>query len=186
MHLLDIMQNSVAAKAANIEIVINEQESTDMLSICVSDDGCGMSETFLKQADNPFSTGRTTRRVGLGIPLFKQSAQDCNGHFELESQTGVGTRICARYERSHIDRAPLGNMPDTLITMLLCKGDAQFRYTHIVNDNSFIIDTKQIGQMLEDDNYFNDPEVLTWLRDYAAEGESALTEAATASAYREG
>ena len=72
LNILDIVENSVKAGATLTEILI--EESSDILTITVKDDGCGMSDEIEKQVTDPFYTTRTTRKVGLGIPLFKMLA----------------------------------------------------------------------------------------------------------------
>ena len=73
LNILDIVENSVKAEATLTEIKIEETETELTLTIC--DDGCGMSEETLLAVTNPFYTTRTTRSVGLGIPLLIMSAE---------------------------------------------------------------------------------------------------------------
>ena len=107
LHLLDLIQNSVKAGASLIEIIITEKAG--LLTIELNDNGCGMSEEFLQRVESPFTTTRTTRKVGLGIPLFKQAALMAGGDFGIISRQGEGTRIKASFEINNIDRAPMGD-----------------------------------------------------------------------------
>ncbi len=109
LHLLDLIQNSVKAGAIPISIIISEK--ANWLTIILEDDGCGMSEEFLQKVDSPFTTTRTTRKVGLGIPLFKQAALMAGGDFSITSKPGVGTRLKATFELDNIDREPWAIWP---------------------------------------------------------------------------
>ena len=111
LHILDIAQNSIKAEAECLRIAVIEDLINDKLTIKIKDDGTGMDADTVKKVVDPFYTTRTTRKVGLGIPLFKLSAEQCGGYFEIKSQLGIGTEITAVFKHSHIDRVPLGNMP---------------------------------------------------------------------------
>ena len=117
LHILDIAKNSVKAKADLIEIEIEENEEQNLLSIKIIDNGCGMSKEFLARVKDPFSTTRTTRKVGMGIPLFEAAAVQCGGYVDITSEEGVGTEFKVVFELNHIDRAPIGDMPGLLGTM---------------------------------------------------------------------
>ena len=93
LHILDIMQNSVVAGASIIELTVTEDASKDILSFSVKDNGKGMSEEFLLAVTDPFTTGRTTRKVGLGIPLLKHAAELTGGGIDIKSKLGEGTTI---------------------------------------------------------------------------------------------
>ena len=108
LHLLDLIQNSVKAGASLVEIIITEKAG--LLTIILEDNGCGMSEEFLSRVESPFTTTRTTRKVGLGIPLFKQAALMAGGDFSITSRQGEGTRLTATFELDNIDRAPMGDL----------------------------------------------------------------------------
>ena len=68
LHILDLAQNSVRANASLVEIEVLADEA-GMLRIIIRDDGCGMSEELLSRVLSPFSTTRTTRKVGLGASI---------------------------------------------------------------------------------------------------------------------
>ena len=78
LSILDIAQNSFTAGASLTEILITEEGNRFIIQ--VKDDGCGMSEETLNKVSNPFYTTRTTRKVGLGIPLFRLAAEQTGGH----------------------------------------------------------------------------------------------------------
>ncbi len=169
LHILDIAQNSIKAEAECLRIVVIEDLVADKLTIKIKDDGTGMdSDTVLKVVD-PFYTTRTTRKVGLGIPLFKISAEQCDGYFDIKSQVGAGTEIIAVFKHSHIDRVPLGNMPETIVTIINGCDNMDLVYTHTYNGATFTLNTKEIKKLL-DGVPISNLDVITWLREYITEG----------------
>lgn len=168
LHILDIAQNSIVAEADEIRIAIIEDSETDRLAICIKDDGKGMDAETLRKVVDPFYTTRTTRKVGLGIPMFKQAAEQCDGSFSITSDLGVGTKIIAEFKHSHIDRMPLGNMSDTLITIINSSDKIDLNYTHEVNNEKFTLCTRDIKKTLGELPITN-LDVLIWLRDYIKE-----------------
>jgi len=169
LHILDIARNSIVAEAKNIRILIIEDSNNDKLVIRIKDDGKGMDEYMLENVVDPFFTTRTTRNVGLGIPLFKANAENCDGEFFINSDIGVGTEITAKFKKSHIDRAPLGNMADTIITIINANLDVDMIYTHEIDGEIFTLNTKEIKKHLGEIKITN-IDVLVWLKSYIAEG----------------
>ena len=131
LHILDIVENSVAAAADRIEILIDEDTRNDRLSLEIRDNGRGMDEATRKKALDPFYTTRTTRRVGLGLPLLAQAAREAGGTFELESEPGRGTLVKAVFQLSHPDRKPLGDIAATLQTILSGRPDLDLHFQYI-------------------------------------------------------
>lgn len=166
LHILDIAQNSIVAGAQTLRIAIIEDLVQDRLTIRIKDDGKGMDEETVARVVDPFYTTRTTRRVGLGIPMFKASAEGCNGSFSIQSQLGVGTEMDAEFQHSHIDRVPLGNMTDTLITIIMGSPKMELIYTHCVNEKKFCLNTKEIRKTLGDEIPITNIEVIKWLKEY--------------------
>ncbi len=169
LHILDIAQNSIKAEAETLRIAIIEELSEDKLVIKIKDDGIGMDSETVQKVIDPFFTSRTTRKVGLGIPLFKSSAEGCDGRFEIKSQLGMGTEIIAEFKHSHIDRVPLGNMPETIVTILNACDHMDLVYTHCYNGNRFTLNSKEIKKLL-DGVPISNIDVIKWLRDYIKEG----------------
>ena len=130
LHILDVVENCLAASASRIEIRIVEDTDRDLLSLEIRDNGKGMDAETRKKATDPFYTTRTTRRVGLGLPLLAQAAREGGGHFELDSEPGRGTTVRAVFQLSHPDRKPLGDVAATLETILTGRPelDLQFAY----------------------------------------------------------
>ncbi len=108
MHVLDIAANAVRAEASLVKITLINSKIRNVIKITVEDNGKGMDEEQLKKVQDPFYTTRTTRRIGLGIPLFRELAEQCGGEFELQSKLGVGTRIASSMQRNHWDPPPMG------------------------------------------------------------------------------
>jgi hypothetical protein len=184
LHILDILQNSVEAGASRIELTIDEDLLADILAITVADDGRGMDVATVQKVTDPFYTTRKTRHVGLGVPLLASAAEHCGGRLCIESQPGVGTTLTATFRHSHIDRAPLGNMVDTLLAFILAQPgplqrSIELMYRHRVDDRAFELDTAAIRQELEGVP-FSHPDVRNWLREYIAEGEIELYKPVTA------
>lgn len=174
LHILDIAKNSVKAKASLIEVIINEDEEKNLLSIGINDNGCGMTEEFLKTVRDPFSTTRTTRKVGMGIPLFEAASQQCGGKLDITSEVGVGTKVTATFELNHIDRAPLGDMPGTMKTLIWGSPEIDFLYRHTKNGQEFTLDTREIKQVLGGVPLDN-PDVLAWIDEYIIEGLNGIS-----------
>ena len=128
LHILDLAQNSLTANAKRLDILITEDKAGDRLTITLKDDGKGMSPEFLKNVTSPFTTTRTTRKVGLGIPMFKANAELSGGDFDIWSEVGVGTRMTANFVLSSIDRPPLGDMVSTLVTLVIANPTFHFNY----------------------------------------------------------
>ncbi len=144
MHILDVVENSVMAGASAIGISINEDIEKDLLSIEIEDNGSGMDEATVKKVLDPFYTTRTTRRVGLGLPLLAQAARETGGDIEISSEPGKGTRIRASFQHSHIDRKPLGDMEETLVTLIAGHPEIHFTYEHRDGETSFRLDTDEM------------------------------------------
>jgi len=144
LHILDIVENSIKAKASRIEIKVVEDIGKDLLTIEIKDNGQGIDEETIKKVFDPFFTTRTTRRVGLGLPLLSQAARESGGDIEIESEVGRGTRVKATFGYSHIDRKPLGNMEATLTTLIAGNPEVDFIYEHKKDELEYRLDTKEI------------------------------------------
>jgi signal transduction histidine kinase len=156
LHLLDIIENSVRAGAKGIRIRIINDEQENVLRFIIEDDGCGMDTDTLEMAQDPFYTSKGDRikKVGLGIPLFKQNAELCNGTFTMTSEPSMGTVLKVDFEKDHIDRLPLGNLKDTLLGAIIGHADVDF-YVNLISrdkgkEQSFHFDTQAIKEELGD------------------------------------
>ncbi|MDI3480906.1 MAG: hypothetical protein PWQ97_561 [Tepidanaerobacteraceae bacterium] len=168
LHVLDIVENSINAGATLVEINIDEDTKKDVMIIEIIDNGRGMDETTLQKVKDPFFTTRTTRKVGLGLPLFEQAAKSCGGELEIYSKVGEGTRIKASFVRSHIDRPPLGNMSDTMVLLVAANPGKDFIYRHRIDGGEFVLDTREIKKTLQDVPISN-PMVLDWIKAFVEE-----------------
>lgn len=173
LHILDIVQNSINAAASLITIIIAEDTSKDTLEISVEDNGQDMNSEIVEKVKDPFYTSRSTRKIGLGIPLFLAASERCGGRLDIKSEPGKGTRVTAYFVHSHIDRAPLGNMWDTLAGLVTCNQDIDFKYIHKYNNKLFEFDTIEIKKLL-DGVPVNSPGVYNWIRDYIKQGINEL------------
>lgn len=174
LHILDLAQNSITAGADIIKLTINESLTSDVLTITLEDNGCGMDVVQAEQVKDPFVTSRTSRKVGLGIPLMLAACQRCEGDLSIESQKNVGTKLVATFKHSHIDRAPIGNMAETIVSLLIGAENINYVYIHIVNKEEFCFDTREIRQTLGEEVPLTEPDVLDWVKDYINEGLSNL------------
>lgn len=174
LHILDILQNSIAAGATRIEINIDGDSTANQLSVTISDNGKGMSSELLQRVRDPFTTTRTTRRVGLGIPMLAAASEACGGHLEIESKQGKGTTISATFILDHIDRAPMGDITSTMISVIIANPDISFKYHQSMDGEQFILDTDEIHTHLED-VALSDPAVIRWMKGYISEGVSPLS-----------
>ena len=140
----------------------------NLLTISIEDNGCGMDENMLKKVSDPFTTTRKTRKVGLGIPLFKQASEMANGKFEIKSQKNVGTTIIATFQQNHIDRAPLGDLAQTIITLFDEKNDIDFVYNIEIENNKYEFDTRILKRELNGISIC-EPNIIVFVRDMIKE-----------------
>ena len=168
LHILDIVQNSIAAEASKIEIIIKEDIQDNLLKIIINDNGCGMGESEKEKVLDPFVTSRSTREVGLGLPFLKKAAEICNGSLSIKSKKGKGTKIEVEFEHDHIDRAPIGDIVGTISTLITVNPELDFLYKHIYNEKEFQLDTEEIKKEIEDVK-INHPEIINWIEDYLNE-----------------
>jgi anti-sigma regulatory factor (Ser/Thr protein kinase) len=164
LHILDIAQNSIRAKAKLIGIEITERPVDNQLIITIDDDGCGMSPEQLKRAIDPFYTSRTTRKVGLGLSLFKQNAELTGGSFEIVSEAGKGTKVTAIFGLNHIDCPIMGDLVGTMLILICSPDEIDYVFKHKTTFGIFELDTREIRQTLEDVP-ISHPEVRVFLQE---------------------
>ncbi len=173
LNILDIAENSVKAGATLIKIAIDE--TSEIYNITISDDGCGMENAVVSQVTDPFFTTRTTRKVGLGIPLFKMEAELTGGVFEIDSKTVKdfpkehGTKITATFYKNHIDCTPLGDITATMVTLVQGHADIDFHYLHKFSDRCVELDTRQLREVLGSDVPLCEYEVIKWIEEFLKE-----------------
>ncbi|MCP4115504.1 MAG: sensor histidine kinase [Desulfobacteraceae bacterium] len=164
LHILDLAENGIMAGADRITIHVDETFLGTHIKITVTDNGRGMAPAMAETVSDPFVTTRTTRRVGMGIALFKAAAERCNGNFDIQSVPKKGTAIWATFEANHIDRAPVGNMGETITTLIAGFPDISIHYDHILFRDSFNLDTAELKQDL-DGIELNNPHVLSRIKE---------------------
>lgn len=147
LHVLDIAENSIAAKARRVGIRVEERASKGLLILEITDNGRGMSRRLLGRALDPFVTTKKGKRVGLGLPLLAQAAQAAGGDIKIQSEPGRGTKVRATFQLGHIDLQPLGDMADTLTVLMVGHPDVQFRYTHITDAGRFVFWTRSVKSL---------------------------------------
>ena len=144
LHILDVAENSISSEAKRIEIRINEDPDNDVLTIEIKDDGKGMDEPTRQKALDPFFTTRTTRRVGLGLPMLAQAAREAGGKIDLDSNPGHGTTVKATFGYSHPDCKPMGDIQQTILTLVMGHPDIDFLYEHAKNGSLYRFDTREL------------------------------------------
>lgn len=175
LNVLDIAQNSVSAAATLIELVVCENRQTHDLMLGIYDNGKGMTQEQLDAVRDPFFTTRTTRKVGMGVPLFKMAAEMTGGSLTIESEVGVGTKVRAFFKTDHVDFTPLGDMTDTVVMLITMNLHIDFVYRYQVDEEVFVLDTRQLKEILGDVP-LNDPGIAHWIKDYINENTAKLTE----------
>lgn len=173
LHVLDLIQNSLAAGASRISICIREDVCKNTFHLSVADDGRGMTPDACRDALDPFYTSRTIRSVGLGLPLLAAAAERAGGVVAIQSAPGQGTVVTATFQHDHLDRAPLGDMAATLTSAIALNEHCEFRYFHQRGDKAFTLDTAALRRQLKGIP-LSHPRIAGWLRQHIAENESLL------------
>ncbi len=151
MHILDIVQNSISAGATLVTLTVDESPAEDLLTIAVGDNGRGMTPEQVSRLADPFFTSRTTRRVGMGIPLLMDSARQSGGDVRIESEPGKGTEVTAVFGYSNIDRPPLGDVANALMLLVSSNPDLDFLFTYRYNGEEYLFDTSDVRDVFGKD-----------------------------------
>ena len=172
--MMDIAQNSISAGASLITIQVVEDLPGDLLSISVTDNGCGMTKEQVEHVIDPFYTTRTTRSVGLGVPLFKMEAEMTGGSFVIDSEKGKGTTLTASFKPSSVDMIPLGDIAGTVQLLISCNPDRDFLFTRQRRgtdgtQRDFALDTRELRQVLGDEVPLDSPDVVLWIKEFLEE-----------------
>lgn len=175
LNVLDVAQNSISAEASLIEIDVLESRKDASLIISIKDNGKGMTEEQIKKIEDPFYTTRTTRKVGLGVPFFKMAAEMTGGSFNIDSQLGAGTLVTASFSVSHVDFTPIGDMEETIILLIRMNPNLDFVYKRAVDDNEFVLDTREIREILGEDVPLDSNDVIEWISGYLSENIEKLS-----------
>ena len=174
LHILDIAQNSIAAGCKRLDLGLSEHEG--ILTVTVADDGRGIDPQLLSTVTDPFTTTRTTRKVGLGLPLLRLAAEQTGGSLSIESAVGVGTTVTAVFHTGHIDCPPLGDMGLTVALLIQGAPEVEWTYRRTTPKGSFTLDTRQLREVLGPDVPLSEPSVALWIEDYVREQEELIKE----------
>lgn len=169
LNILDIAYNSIRAQASQIDIRIIDSIQKNIVDIEITDNGQGMTKEEVDKVIDPFFTTRTTRKVGLGIPLFKQSAELTGGYLSIHSQKNQGTKVKTRFIKNHIDTPIMGNIIETIMTLIQADENIEYVFEYETDNIHFIMNTQDIKSILEEVK-ITEPEVIVWLKDYMKEG----------------
>ncbi len=172
-HILDIAQNSVAAGASHLSVTLTENE-LGKLTVAIEDDGCGMTPEFLAAAADPFTTTRTTRKMGLGLPFLRMAAELTGGCMNIRSAPGQGTAVTAEFHLHHLDCPPIGNISDTIALLIQGNPEIDIAYRHTTPRGSSELFTEEMRQVLGADISLAEPAVFSWIQSCLSEQESDL------------
>lgn len=175
LNVLDIAQNSISANAALIEIELIEDTGANDLMIGIYDNGKGMTPEQVENVRDPFFTTRTTRKVGMGIPLFRFAAEMTGGKLEIDSEVGVGTKVKAYFKTDHLDFTPIGDMASTMISLITMNLNIDFVYRRRIDEKEFTVDTRRLKEILGDVP-LNEPSITLWITQYINENTKQLLE----------
>ena len=171
LNILDVAKNSVTAGATKIGILV--EETPVRLTITITANGCGMTPEFVRKVTDPFTTTRTTRKVGMGLSLMKMEAQMSGGDLSIESTVGEGTTVTSWFDPGNIDMPPLGDLTSSITTLIQGSPDIDFVFTHRTPAGEYTLDTGEIRQIMGDIS-LSEPEIIAWLTDYLHENESNI------------
>lgn len=164
LHILDVAENGITAGADRICITVEEDRAKNRMIIIIEDNGQGVPEDVMKRITDPFYTTRTTRRVGLGLSLFENTARQCDGSMTVASEPGQGTRVTATFAHDHIDRPPLGDMAGTLMTLVYSNPEGNIAYRYRSEGEKIVIDTQAVREQFGN-RPITDPLVFRHLMD---------------------
>lgn len=170
---MDIIENGVAAQADLVTLSIVEDRKDNSLWVTITDNGRGIPPETLDKVMDPFYTTRKTRDVGLGLSLFRETSKRCDGNFDIISTVGKGTRVEASFRIDHIDLPPMGDLPRSLAALIMGNPDVDFDYTHVVDGETFHLDTREVKEELEGLE-INHPQVIRYIADVMRESLAKL------------
>ena len=170
LHLLDVAKNSVTAGAGHVEITLTEDEA-GWLTAVIEDDGRVHAPEFLARVTDPFTTTRTTRKVGLGLPLYRMTAEQTGGSLDIQSEVGKGTTVTARFQRRHLDCPPLGDLAGTVALLIQGSPDIELTYRHTTPNGTAELSTAELREILGDGVSLAEPEIFAWIQEYLTEQE---------------
>lgn len=168
MHILDLVQNCVEAASTEVQIIVKEDLTKNLLQIQVIDNGKGIPKKVLVDLTNPFTTSRITRKVGLGTSLLDMICKQSGGKLKITSQLGVGTKVIADFKHDHLDRPPLGDLVDTIKVILVAYYQVvDFRFEYQYGGEKFTFNSQEVKNVLgSDSQLLAHKEVINWIDEY--------------------
>ena len=164
MHIMDIVENSVNAGATEVTVCIEENQKLDRLNIEITDNGKGMDDAMVEKALDPFVTTKEGKKVGLGLSMLSEAARKAGGEMTMDSLPGKGTIVRATFGLTHLDRQPLGDMTETMITLIIGNPDVEFRYSHKTDTSALTWSTERIREVFGD-VFRSHPDVIDFIRE---------------------
>ena len=171
LNILDVAKNSVVAGAENV-IISLVTDADGMLTLTIKDDGCGMTEETVRNVTDPFYTTRTTRKVGMGLPLLKLAAEQTGGYLKLESskdERDHGTTVTAVFDTKSIDFMPIGDIVSTICILIAGSPEIDFDFSDITEDRQVRLQTTELKAVLGEDISLAEPEIQAWISEYLSE-----------------
>ena len=165
MHMMEIIMNSIKANSSLIKILISNLNKTNKIILEIIDDGYGMDKDLLERVTNPFTTSRTTRKVGLGVSFMKGLCETCDGTFEIESKVSIGTSLKATIRKDHIDVPPLGDIGELMMMCIQSDENIDYELTYIDDYKEFVFKSKTIKEELMGVS-LSEPDILLWIKEY--------------------
>ena len=178
LHILDVAKNSVKAGASLTEIAVNTRDD-GIMTVKIKDNGCGMTEEVLSRVTDPFYTTRTTRKVGLGLPLFRMAAEQTGGELKIVSSTeegNSGTEVTVTFDTKSIDCMPMGDIISTVCILVAGSPDIDFVFTDETEQRRVSLDTRELKAVLGEGISLAEPEIQTWMSEYLKEQYENQTE----------
>lgn len=168
MHIYDLMENATAARSKDIFLKIEDSLSQNLFRFTIEDNGKGMAPEFLAKVTDPYTTSRTTRKVGLGLPLIKMNSENCDGGMRISSQVGKGTVLTFWFRHDHWDRPPMGDLPGTLVMLLSQHEDVHIVVTYVTDSGSYVLDSDELKEALGGMS-MNDLSIIRFMKEMVAE-----------------
>ncbi|MFA6567496.1 MAG: ATP-binding protein [Victivallales bacterium] len=159
LHILDIVENSVKAGAKTVTLEFSWHDT--FFSFRIADDGPGFPKGVKEDPSDPFRTTRKERKVGLGLALLKDSAEQCGGKVKIGEGEKCGVKIEADFDLSHIDSKPVGDVGDLIVTCMTAWPHTDW-IVKAGDEHEEILNTVQIRAELGDIN-MNSPEIRNFL-----------------------
>lgn len=133
LHLLELLENSIRAGAAQVEVTLLMDDETNELRLTVDDDGAGLPVSP-EQVLDPFYTTKADKKTGLGLSLLKADAQAAAGDLLIGPSPSLGgARVDTHMQLRHIDRVPLGDVGSTVSVTAFTNPGVQF-YVNLLGD----------------------------------------------------